>query len=293
MIIIADTHYGKIKLITSTKGIKKEQALPSSVVEVLGFQSILPVGAAFYIVKTEKEAKSLTEKKRYQEPIFDITKILNTRVTLEGSKNKSPIKQLNIILKTDTQGSIEAVIYAFSKISQDKVQINILNANSGEVSQNDLQLASSANSLIVCFNRDISSNLKNLSNNLNIVVKNFQVIYDLIDYVKSSMINLIDLEHDKILIGEAIVQTVFPMNKGSVAGCLVIKGKLKKNSWVEVYHNQNLMYEGQLDSLKHLKDDVNQVNEGSECGVMCKDYNLWIEKEIIKAYNLQEKLKEL
>lgn len=292
-IIIANNHYGKIKLITSTEGIKKEQVSPSSVVEILGFQSIVAVGATFYIVKTEKEAKYLLEQEQYRETIFDVTKILNTRVTLKTSKNKSPIKQLNIILKTDTQGSIEAIIYAFSKISQDKVQINILNANSGEVSQNDLQLASSTNALIVCFNRDISSNLKNLSNNLNILVKNFQVIYDLIDYVKNSMISLIDLEHDKILIGQAIVQTVFPMNKGSVAGCLVVQGKLEKNSWIEVYHNQNLMYEGHLDSLKHLKDDVNQVNEGSECGVMCKDYSLWIEKEIIKSYNLQEKLKEL
>lgn len=292
-IIISNNHYGKIKLITSTKGIKQEQALPSSVVEILGFHSILEVGVTFYIVKTEKEAKCLIEQEQYQEPVFDITKILNTRVTLKGSRHKSPIKQLNIILKTDTQGSIEAIIYAFSKISQDKVQINVLNANSGEVSQNDLQLASSANALIVCFNRDIPSNLKNLSNNLSIVVKNFQVIYDLIDYIKNSMINLIDLEHDKILIGEAIVQTVFSMNKGSVAGCSVVKGKLEKNSWIEVYHNHNLMYEGQLDSLKHLKDDVNQVYEGSECGVMCKNYNLWIEQEIIKAYNLQEKIKEL
>nr|YP_009564808.1 translation initiation factor 2 [Gelidium coulteri]YP_009565208.1 translation initiation factor 2 [Gelidium sinicola]QBA96159.1 translation initiation factor 2 [Gelidium coulteri]QBA96559.1 translation initiation factor 2 [Gelidium sinicola] len=292
-IIIADNHYGKIKLITGIKGVKQEQILPSSVAEILGFQSVVQVGTTFNIAKTEKEAKCLIEKKLYQEPAFDITKILNTRVTLEGYNNPSLIKQLNIILKTDTQGSVEALIYAFSKISQDKVQINVLNANSGEVSQNDLQLASSTGALIVCFNRDISTHLKNLSHNLRIVIKNFQVIYDLIDYVENSMINLLDIEYDKVLVGEAIIQTVFSMNKGSVAGCLVLKGKLEKNSWIEVYHNKNLVHEGKLDSLKHLKDDVNQVHEGNECGVLCKDYNLWMQKGIIKAYNLQEKLKEL
>lgn len=292
-IIVADNHYSKIKLIIDGKGSKKEQVLPSSIVEILGFQSILQAGTTFDIVKTEKEAKFLIAKEQKKEPTFDITKILNTRVTLDSYKNKSSIKQLNIILKADTHGSIEAVMYAFSKISQDKVQINILNAYSGEVSQNDLQLAFNTNALIICFNRDIPSHLKNLSNTLNIVVKNFQVIYDLIDYVENSMINLIDLEHDKILIGEAVIQTVFSMNKGSVAGCLVIKGKLEKKSWIEVYYNKNLMYEGQLDSLKHLKDDVNQVYEGNECGVMCDDYNLWLERGVIKAYNLQEKQKEL
>nr|YP_009244254.1 translation initiation factor 2 [Gelidium vagum]AMK96496.1 translation initiation factor 2 [Gelidium vagum] len=292
-IIVADNHYSKIKLIIDEKGSKKEQVLPSSIVEILGFQSILQAGTTFDIVKTEKEAKFLIAKEQKKEPTFDITKILNTRVTLDSYKNKSSIKQLNIILKADTHGSIEAVMYAFSKISQDKVQINILNAYSGEVSQNDLQLAFNTNALIICFNRDIPSHLKNLSNTLNIVVKNFQVIYDLIDYVENSMINLIDLEHDKILIGEAVIQTVFSMNKGSVAGCLVIKGKLEKKSWIEVYYNKNLMYEGQLDSLKHLKDDVNQVYEGNECGVMCDDYNLWLERGVIKAYNLQEKQKEL
>lgn len=292
-IIVANNSYGRVKLIVDNAGKKLKQATPSSVVEVLGFSSVLHVGANFSIVDNEKNAKQLVQKQSKYRNEFDIRKIFNTRITLDSYKGKSCIKQLNMILKTDKQGSIEAIVDALFKLTQDKVQINILKASSGTVSRNDLQLAANSNALILCFNTDTSMDLKCLINNLNIVIKSFDVIYDLIDYVKATMIDLIDPEYDKIAIGEAIVQTVFPVNKGSVAGCLVRSGKLKKNSQISIYRNNCLLHEGILDSLKRLKDNVDQVDAGNECGIMCNDYSSWEEKDIIKAYELNEKQKQL
>ena len=171
-------------------------------------------------------------------------------------------------------------------MSQDKVQINVLSANSGVVSNSDLQLASSTDAVLICFNTSISYNLQHLVSNSGVSIKTFNIIYDLIDYVEGIMNDLIDTDHDKILMGEAVVRTVFALNKGTVAGCIVVKGKLQKNAALEIYTSGQLVHEGTLSSLKHLKDDVDYVNEGSECGIMCENYSSWLEKDVIKVYSV-------
>ena len=289
-IIISENIVGKVKVIINSNH-KVNSAGPSSVIEVWGFSSIPNAGSICKVLKNEKEAKQIAAQ--YINQNDSVIKSLNSRVTLDSYINKSDLKKINVILKTDTQGSIEAIIAAFSQIPQEKVQINILSASSGEIAYKDIELALTSNSIILGFNVNLSSSTRNMTEKSEITIKCFSIIYDLINYIQEYMLQLVDLEYNKIVIGNAVVQTVFSVNKGSVAGCLVNSGKLRKKSYISIYRNKILVYDGMLSSLKRLKDDVDEINAISECGVMCDDYHLWEKLDFIEAYELNQKEKTL
>nr|WCH55333.1 translation initiation factor 2 [Hypnea brasiliensis] len=293
-IIISGNLYGRVKNIVSSNGIKMAQALPSSVVDVWGFSVNPKAGLKFNVVSDEKIAKSLVnQNQQLYKNTFSISNVLNTRVTFDSYKEQKNIKIINVILKADTQGALEAIINSFANISQQKVQINIISTNCGFISSNDLDLAVTSKSIILGFNVGISSSLFQKVKKLGIIIALFDIIYTLLDYMENYMLSFVDLEFDQKLIGKAKVQTVFKINKGVVAGCLVDYGKLKKGSKISIYRNQNLIHEGSIDSLKHLKEDVYEVLEGNECGIMCYNYQLWESLDIIEAYELIEKAKVL
>nr|YP_010902482.1 translation initiation factor 2 [Hypnea nidifica]WCH54337.1 translation initiation factor 2 [Hypnea nidifica] len=293
-IIIAGNFYGRVKNIVSSNGIKITKALPSAIVNVWGFSISPRAGLKFHVVSDEKTAKSLANRNvKLYKNAFGISNVLNTRVTFDSYKDQKSIKIINVILKADTQGALEAIINSFANISQKKVQINIISTNCGFISNNDLELAITSKSIILGFNVGISSSLAQKVKKLGITMGLFDIIYALLDYMQNYMLTFVDLEFDQKLIGKAKVQTVFKINKGLVAGCLVDYGKLKKGSKISIYRNKNLVHEGSIDSLKRLKDDVYEVLEGNECGVMCDDYQFWQSLDIIEVYELIEKVKVL
>nr|WOA02457.1 translation initiation factor 2 [Gloiopeltis furcata] len=290
-IIVSGNVYGRVKAIIDGFRNRVDGAFPSNVVEVWGFSSIPQVGLKFHVVTNEKDAKYLTQSQNKNSN--NISKFLNTRVTLDSYKQDSNLKPVKIILKSDTQGSLEAILNAFYQIPQEKVQINIIVADVGSISNKDIDLAKSSQSLVLGFNVETSLSTRSLIENLNIVVRTFSVIYDLLDYVEKYMINLVDPEYEKCLIGKATVKTVFSINKGLVAGCLVDSGKLKKNLHVSIYDGNKMVHDGLITSLKRTKDDVNEVVASHECGVMCGDYCAWKPSNTIEAYELIEKRKSL
>nr|QCI05655.1 Translation initiation factor 2 [Cryptopleura ramosa] len=281
--IIAGNTYGKVKSIINAKQVPVQSSGPSSIIQVLGFPIVPESGAIFRAVSSEKNARQFINNMPInQKTVNKALKSLNTRVTLDNNNN---LKQLSLIIKTDSLGSLEALLNSFSKISQKKVQINIIVANFGNISNTDIDLALTTNCLILGFNIYVTNYVSSLVKKNNLVLKNFNVIYDLLTYLENYMLDLIDPEYTRVFIGRAVVQTVFSINKGSIAGCFVNKGKLKKNSFIIVYRNKNIIYEGQLNSLKILKDNVENVEANNECGVMC-DYDGWENSDIIEAYNL-------
>nr|YP_010156031.1 translation initiation factor IF-2 [Cumathamnion serrulatum]QQY85245.1 translation initiation factor IF-2 [Cumathamnion serrulatum] len=290
-IVIAGNTYGKIKSLINYKGSNVKEAKPSSIIQILGFSVVPQSGILFKVVNNDKEAKKHINSfsKQFNSTLNQSLKLLNTRITTDNNKK---IKQLNIILKTNTQGSLEAIIDSFLKIPQGKVQINIVSADLGNISSNNIELALATNALIVCFNINISSYINNLVKQNNLSLKVFNIIYDLIDYIESYMLSLIEPEYQRIFIGRAVVQTVFYINKKTVVGCLVNEGKLKKMSHINVYRANNIVHEGILTSLKRIKDDVDEVLSDNECGVMCT-YDLWQKMDIIEAYDLNPKEKSL
>ncbi|KAI0556328.1 Translation initiation factor IF-2 (chloroplast) [Gracilaria domingensis] len=292
-IIVSDNSYGRVKKIVNNLGHELLIAEPSSILQVLGFSSIPQSGKYFSVVHTEKEAKKLMIENSSFSIIDNTKNLLNSHLKSYNYNNKTSIKNLNLIIKADTQGTIDAIINSFLQIPQNKIKLNILTSSLGVVSSTDLDLAFNTQALIIAFNINIATNILNAAEKLNVHLCKFVLIYDLIDYVKNYMLDLIDPEYDKLLIGQAKVQTTFFVNKGTVAGCIVKSGKLKKNALINVYREDQLIYEGVLDSLKRMKDDVEEVVTGNECGIMCKDYSLWQPKDLIEVYELYEKSKIL
>nr|YP_009732387.1 translation initiation factor 2 [Gracilaria textorii]QHS70851.1 translation initiation factor 2 [Gracilaria textorii] len=292
-IIVSDNSYGRVKKIVNNLGHELLIAESSSILQVLGFYSVPQPGKYFHVVQSEKEAKKLITQSSSPSITENTKNLLNSNLQLSNYHNKANIKNLNLIIKADTQGTIDAIINSFIQISQSKIKLNILISSLGVVSSTDLDLAFNTQALIIAFNVNINTNILNAAEKLNVHLCKFVLIYDLIDYVKNYMLDLIDPEYDKLLIGQAKVQTTFFVNKGTVAGCIVKSGKLKKNALINVYREDQLIYEGVIGSLKRIKDDVNEVTIGNECGIMCIDYNLWQPQDLIEVYELYEKPKVL
>lgn len=294
-IVVAGNIYGKVKVIMVNTGIKVHSIAASSVVHVCGFTSLPQTGSKFYVVDNEKTAKYIVTNNIniYNKSNDKSKNLLNTRVTLSNYSKYTSVQKINVIVKADTQGSLEAIINAFFHIPQDKVQINIISCSSGSVFDTDVNLAFTSQSIILGFNIGVISSIRNSAERLKVVIKNFNVIYDLLDYLEQYMLSLVSPEYDQVLIGQATVQTIFHMNKRTVAGCFVNSGIIKQGANVIVYRNNVIVYEGNLSSLKHLKDNVNEITEGNECGIMCSNYTLWQELDRIKVFEIVQKKKVL
>lgn len=287
-IIIAGNTYAKTKVIINAQQQRVRLIKSVSIVEIWGFVSVPIIGSKFTFVSDEKKARSIILK--YDDHNNEYA-LLNTRIKSDRYREK--VKQVNIILKVDQQGSLEAILNCFSNISQKKVQINILSAESGEISGKDIKLASTSNSIIIGFNVNLSANIRNAVEQNKIIIKSFNIIYDLVNYVKGYMLSFTEIEYKKELLGKAIVKTVFAINRGLAAGCFVLEGKLKNKAQITIYRNKEVVYNGLLDSLKRLKENVNEVYAKDECGVFCNTYNTWQESDQIECYEFKPKEKSL
>ena len=288
-VLIGDA-IAKVRAIVNRQTVQIEKAEPSSVVEVWGFTFIPSAGSVFQVITDEKLAKKkLTELHKNKDNNYKINNKLNTRITFDSSsnfKNNISSKTINIILKTDTEGTINAIIKAFSSIPQEKVQINIVSLGVGEVTESDIKLAAISQSILLSFNSIISLQSELLATKSHIKMADFNIIYNLIEYVEQLMLQLVDIDYDEKIIGNAVVETVFAVSKGNVAGCMVTSGKLKHNSYIRIKNNNELIYCGKLTSLKRIKEDVDEVTAGNECGVLCDSFDTWHKQYTIEAYEM-------
>ena len=291
--VVAGNFYGKVKAIYNGLNKQVNYVKSTALAEVLCFPEVPTAGLSFTIVKNEKEAKALSMQ--YSDSNNGVS-ILNNRISLDDISHKSSKiirKQLNLIIKTNTKGSIDAIVYALSRLPQEKVQINLIMASCGEVSLKDIELAMTSNSVILVFCMNLSTSILQYANKKFVFLKSFPVIYDLIDCVKQQMLEFVDIEYSKNILGQGEVKNLFVINKGVVAGCLVRSGKLKKKAYFELTRDNQRVYIGLIDSLKRIKEDVEEVNEGNECGVLCQDYTSWLVGDYIECYELKPLKKTL
>ena len=283
-IVVASNIYGKVKSLIDLSSQKVLSAFPSSIIQLLGFSDLPNAGSTFQVYINEKEAKKLCINSKRQSKNLGFFKGLSINNSLSQSIN-SNMSEVALLIKADSQGSLEAIIDLLFSLPQLKVKLHIVSATCGIISNNDIELALLTNAIIVTFNINISSSDNNLAKKRNLIFKNFLTIYDLYDYVESLMLDLIEPSYDRVFIGSASVRTVFNINNGTVAGCYVEKGKLIKMCYLSVHRQDKIVYEGSLNSLKIMKDDVAEVLSGNECGLM-SDYNLWQKDDLIDAYQL-------
>ena len=288
--IVVGSAIGRIRSMTDEKGKKVKKAGPSTPVEIMGLTEVPQAGDIFYEVKDEKTAKHLIEKRKRQEREKAIN--ATTKVTLDNLFNQMEqgnLKILNLIVKADTQGSVEAIKQSMEKLSNEEVKVKVIHAAAGAVTESDVTLAKVSNAIIIAFNVRPMPNAKEIAEKEEIEIKQYSVIYQAIDDVEAAMKGMLAPKYEEKVIGNAEVRQTFKIsNVGTIAGAYVIEGKLERNAGVRVLRDNVVIHEGKLASLKRFKDDAKEVSKGYECGIQIEKYNDIKEGDIIEAYILEE-----
>ena len=288
--IVVGSSIGRIRTMTNDKGKKVKSAGPSTPVEITGLTTVPNAGDTFYEVKDEKTAKHLIERRKVQER----EKALNatSMVTLDdlySQIEQGKLKQLNLIVKADVQGSVEAVKQALEKLSNEEVRVRVIHSNVGAINETDVTLAKVSNAIVIGFNVRPDPIAKMEAEKDGVEIKLYSVIYNAIEDVESAMKGMLDPEFKEVVIGNAEVRQTFKVsNVGTIAGCYVTDGKIARNSIVRVIRDNVVLHEGKLVSLKRFKDDVKEVAYGYECGVQIENYNDIVEGDVIEAHVMEE-----
>ena len=288
--LVVGSSIGRIRAMRNDKGVNVMKAGPSTPVEIIGLTSVPNVGETFYEVKDEKMAKHLIDRRRRQEREKELN--ATSMVTLDNlfsQMEEGKLKQLNLIVKADVQGSVEAVKQSLEKLSNEEVKVKVIHSNVGGVTESDVTLAKVSNAIIIAFNVRPEPIAKAQAEKEEIQIKTYSVIYSAIEDVESAMKGMLDPVYQEVIIGNAEVRQVFKVsNVGTIAGCYVTDGKIARNSIVRVIRDHVVLHEGKLISLKRFKDDAKEVAHGYECGVQIEDYNDIQEGDIIEAHVMEE-----
>lgn len=288
--IVVGSVIGRIRTMTNDKGKKVKKAGPSTPVEITGLTEVPSAGDTFYEVKDEKTAKHLIERRKRQER----EKAMNAtnRVTLNdlfSQIEKGKLKQLNIIVKADVQGSVEAVKQSLEKLSNEEVQVKVIHANVGGVTESDVTLAKVSDAIIIAFNVRPEPIAKEIAKKEEVEIKQYSVIYQAIDDIEAAMKGMLDPTFEEKVIGTAQVRQTFKVsNVGTIAGCYVTDGKIARNAGIRVIRNHVVIHDGKLVSLKRFKDDAKEVAAGYECGLQIENFNDIQEEDMLEVYIMEE-----
>jgi translation initiation factor IF-2 len=209
-----------------------------------------------------------------------------TLSSLSAQAQEGELKELNLILKADVQGSVEAILAALQQLPQNEVQIRVLLGAPGEITETDVDLAAASGAVLVGFNTSLASGARQAADRQGVDVRDYDIIYNLLDDIQGAMEGLLEPELVEEPLGEVEVRAVFPVRKGTVAGCYVLSGKVTRNCRIRVKRQGEVVYEGILDSLKRMKNDEREVAAGFECGIGVDNFNGWKEGDIIEAFRL-------
>ena len=288
--IIVGTTIGRIRTMQDYKGKKVKTVGPSTPVEITGLTSVPQSGDIFYEVKDEKTAKHLIEKRKNEERERELAK--TSAVTLDDLFNKiesENLKQLNLIVKADVQGSVEALKQSLEKLSNSEVKVSVIHANVGGVTESDVTLAKVSNAIIIAFNVRPGLMAKSVADKEQVEIKTYSVIYDAINDVEAAMKGMLDPVYKEVVIGTAQVRQVFKVsNVGTIAGAVVTSGKVARNAGIRVIRDDIVIHDGKLVSLKRFKDDVKEVANGYECGLQIDKFNDIKVDDTLEVYIMEE-----
>ena len=283
---ICGDYGGKIKSLMDDRGKPIKEAGPSTPVKVLGFSGLPQAGDEFLVMESERSAKTLSEERLVERRTDKLS--VPQRATLESLLEAADGKKhLRIVLKCDAQGSLEALTGALDQIESKKIDLAIVHAGVGPISESDILLASASNAVVVGFNVKVESMAVNVAKREGVQVKLYSIIYELIDQMKEAMAGLLDPEHRETVIGHAEVKQIFKLSRGIVAGCLVTDGRIARTARARVLRRRQPVYDGGLSTLRRFQDDVKEVRVGLECGIKLGDFNEYQVGDIIECYQLE------
>ncbi|MDR1146680.1 MAG: translation initiation factor IF-2 [Verrucomicrobiales bacterium] len=286
---ICGPYWGKVKALIDDQGNSIKSAGPSTPVRVLGFNGSPSPGEEFTVMRNEREARQVAEERTAADRM---TKLGGGRaVTLENlfaSIAEGQKKTLNVVLKTDVQGSLEAIVEALKKIPSEKVELNFILTAVGPVSVNDVLLAKASQAVIIGFGTKTDNSAATAAKREEVQIKLFSIIYELIDQVKEAMVGLLEPETRESHAGKATVKKVFDLTKYPVAGCLVESGRIARSGRARVLRKGQHIYDGAIQTLKRFQDDVSEVRAGMECGIRLGNFNDYLEGDTIECYVLEK-----
>ena len=299
--IVVGSSIGRIRAMVNDKGKKVKSAGPSTPVEIMGLTDVPEAGDTFYEVKNEKMAKHLIERRKRQareKAINSVTKVTldnlfsQTKVTLDNlfsQMEEGKLKVLNLIVKADVQGSVEAVKQSLEKLQNEEVRVKVIHSAAGAVNQSDVTLAKVSNAIIIAFNVRPDHTAKEMAEKEEVEIKQYSVIYQAIEDVEAAMKGMLAPKYEEKVIGNVEVRQTFRIsNVGTIAGAYVLNGKVERNAGVRVIRDNIVIHDGHLATLKRFKDDVKEVTKGFECGMQIEDYNDIKEGDIIEVYVMEE-----
>jgi len=288
--IVVGSSIGRIRAMKDDKGKSVKAAGPSTPVEIMGLTDVPEAGDTFYEVKNEKMAKHLIERRKRQEREKALS--ATTKVTLDNlfsQMEEGNLKVLNLIVKADVQGSVEAVKQSLEKLSNEEVKVKVIHAAAGAVNQSDVTLAKVSNAIIIAFNVRPDNMAKEIAEKDEVEIKQYSIIYQALEDVEAAMKGMLDPEFEEKVIGNVEVRQTFKIsNVGTIAGSYVISGKVERNAGVRVIRENVVIHDGHLATLKRFKDDVKEVTKGFECGIQIENYNDIKEGDIIEVYIMEE-----
>lgn len=296
-ILVAGSAFGKVRAMIDDRGKRVDIASPSFAVEVLGLSDVPAAGDEFEVYRDEKEARSVASNRMDQQRLSRLQQAMASRRvslnSLSAQAQEGDLKELNLILKADVQGSVEAILAALQQLPQKEVQVRVLLAAPGEITETDVDLAAASNAVIVGFNTTFASGARQAADDAGVDVRDYNIIYKLLEDIQGAMEGLLDPELVEEPLGQVEVRAVFPVGRGAVAGCYVQSGKAVRNCRIRVRRGSEVVFEGNLDSLKRMKDDVKEVNAGYECGIGIDNFKDWQEGDIIETFRLATKRRTL
>jgi translation initiation factor IF-2 len=289
-IMLAGPHYGRVKAMFDHTGKKLKKAGPSTPVLVLGLAGAPQAGDTFKVVETEREAREIANSR--EQILREQTMRTKKHITLDEIGRRLAIgsfKELNIIIKGDVDGSVEALSDSLLKLSKEEVSVNIIHKGVGQISESDVLLASASDAIILGFNVRPSPNAKKLAEQEEIEIRHYSIIYDAINQIKDAIEGMLEPEFEEIITGNVQVREVFKISKiGTVAGCYVTEGHITRKNKIRIIRDGIVVHDGEIDQLKRFKDDVSEVKAGYECGISIKNFNNIQVDDTIEGYMMQE-----
>jgi translation initiation factor IF-2 len=280
---------GNIRAMFDFKGNQVEEAGPSSPALILGLNGVPKAGDLFQVCNSEREARTIVNERRAK---AEESKSARSQATLEDLFDRvkaGEMAELRLILKADVQGSLEPIVNSLNDIDQSEVKINVLHAEAGNISENDVMLASASQAIVLGFNVSADNSAKKLAETEGISVRVYDIIYRLIEDVEKAVKGMLEPEKKEVVVGTAEVLQIFKISKvGTIAGCRVTHGEIRRNAPLRVKRNDEVLFTGELASLKHEKENEREVKEGFECGLRVKGFNDFEVGDLVESFVVEE-----
>jgi translation initiation factor IF-2 len=290
--LVAGDASGKVRALYDYRGEKVREAGPGEPVEILGFNQPPPAGELARVVEHERQAKDLANKRAERLRREQLAQRPKTGVSLEtlfSQMQTGAVQELNIVLKGDVQGSVEALVGELGKIQHSEVRVNVIHTGVGGITENDVYLASASNALVIGFNVRPSAEARMLAEREGVDIRTYRIIYQLTEDIEQALVGMLSPVQTEETIGEAEVRALFRVSRlGTIAGCMVTQGVVRRNAHVRVLRDGTVVYDTTIAQLKRFKDDVREVSEGFECGILLDNFNDVKEGDVLEVYETRE-----